>query len=253
MDFGIQGKHALITGGGRGIGKAIALALAAEGVKVTVLARTESELAEVCRQIQALGGIAAYALFDLAQGDPDDLRAQIEANLGPIDILVGNAAKTSKPKKLTHMEASDWYQTIETDLNGTYRILKTFLPGLQERGWGRIILIGSLSGMLGVSAYPAYCAVKAAYEGLVKNLAVDYSKYGLTVNLVSPGFVETERFKVAAPAQLIEKFKQVTASKRLAQPEDIADTVCFLSSERAAYLTGVNIPVCGGLNLGNLW
>lgn len=253
MELAIEGKHALITGGGRGIGRAIALALAAEGVRITVLGRTEKYLATVCEEIQIQGGSAAYQVFDLSLGDAETLRQNLEADLGPVDILVGNAAKTSIPKKLTHMDPADWYQTIETDLNGTFRLLQAFLPGLQERGWGRIILIGSLSGMVGASAYPAYCAVKAAYEGLIKNLAVDYSKYGLTVNLVSPGFVETERFQAAAPPQLLEKFKMATASKRLAKPEDVADVVTFLASERAAYLTGVNLPVCGGLNLGNLW
>jgi NAD(P)-dependent dehydrogenase (short-subunit alcohol dehydrogenase family) len=151
------------------------------------------------------------------------------------------------------MEPADWYATVETDLHGTFRLLRAFLPGMQARGRGRVILIGSLSGMVGVSAYPAYCAVKAAYEGLVKNLAVDYSKYGMTVNLISPGFIATERFEHAAPEALRAKFIAATASKRLGRPQDVADAVAFLASERASYLTGVNLPVCGGLNLGNLW
>ena len=151
------------------------------------------------------------------------------------------------------MADSEWTEAIETDLNGTFRLLKSVLPGMQARGWGRVILIGSVAGMVGTSAYPAYCTIKAAYEGLVKNLAVDYSKYGITVNLVSPGFIETERFKKAAPPQLLEKFRQASAVKRLAQPEDIAPVVSFLASQQASFLTGINLPVCGGLNLGNLW
>lgn len=253
MELGLKGKRALITGASRGIGATIAATLAAEGAEVILLSRTEARLQAVCHEITTTGGSASYQVFDLAQDDAEALCEKITSESGPIDILIGNAAKTSIPKKLTYMESDDWYKTIETDLNGTFRILRAFLPGMQERGWGRVVLIGSLSGMLGASAYPAYCAVKASYEGLIKNLAVDYSKYGITVNLVSPGFVETERFKAACPHEFKEKFKAATAVKRLGLPTDIADTVAFLASERAAYLTGVNLPVCGGLNLGNLW
>lgn len=253
MELGLKGKTALITGGGQGIGAVIARTLAEEGVKVWIVGRKESRLQASCEAIQQAGGQADYAVFDLAKDDAETLRETIEAAGAPIDLLIGNAAKATYPRKLTHMEADDWFATIETDLHGTYRLLRAFLPGMQERAWGRVILIGSLSGMVGVSAYPAYCTVKAGYEGLIKNLAVDYSKYGITVNLVSPGFVETERFKKAAPAELLEKYRAATAVKRLARPEDVADTVTFLASERASYLTGVNLPVCGGLNLGNLW
>ncbi|HEY9842108.1 MAG: SDR family NAD(P)-dependent oxidoreductase [Candidatus Sericytochromatia bacterium] len=253
MELGLEGKRALITGAGRGIGASIATALAAEGAEVCLLSRTEAQLREVCTRIQAAGGKAGYEVFDLAKDDAGQLRERLEAASGAIDIVVGNAARASRPKKLTHMDEQDWYKTVETDLNGNFRLLRAFLPGMQERGWGRVVLIGSLSGMLGASAYPAYCTVKAGFEGLVKNLAVDYSKYGITVNLVSPGFVETERFQAAAPPEFIARFKAATASKRLARPEDVADTVLFLASDRASYITGVNLPVCGGLNLGNLW
>lgn len=253
MELGLTGKTALITGGGQGIGAVIASTLAAEGVKVWIVGRKESRLQDSCEAIRALGGEADYCVYDLAKDEADNLRDAIESRGGPVDILIGNAAKATFPRKLTHMDNEDWYATIETDLHGTYRLLRSFLPGMQARAWGRVILIGSLSGMVGVSAYPAYCTVKAGYEGLMKNLAVDYSKYGITVNLVSPGFVETERFQKAAPPEMLEKFRAATAIKRLARPEDVADAVSFLASERASYLTGVNLPVCGGLNLGNLW
>lgn len=250
MELGLKAKRVLITGGGQGIGRAIALTLAAEGAEVWVIGRHQDKLQATVAAIRAAGGQADYQVFDLATDDAMALRNKINA---PIDILVGNAARATRPKKLSFMDESDWYQTIETDLNGHFRLLKALLPDMQEGQWGRVILIGSLSGMVGVSAYPAYCAVKASFEGLVKNLAVDYSKYGITVNLVSPGFIETERFRAAAPPELKAKFTAATASKRLGRPEDVADAVAFIASERASYLTGVNLPVCGGLNLGNLW
>ncbi len=249
MDLGLTGKHALITGGSRGIGLSIAHTLIEEGCRVSVVSRNGLGQELTGGESSAIESFA----FDLASGDAEQLRQQVEARIGTVDIVVANAARTSRPKKLTHMPEEDWHQTLETDLNGHYRLLRAFLPGLQERGWGRIIFIGSLSGMVGVSAYPAYCTVKAGYEGLMKNLAVDYSKYGLTVNLISPGFVATERFKQAAPEEMIEKFKRATASRRLAEPEDVAHAVAFLASAQASYITGVNLPVCGGLNLGNLW
>ena len=176
MDLGIKGKHALITGGSRGIGKAIAKSLLAEGCKVTLLSRTESELASCCEKLNQNESVprAFYQVFDLSTGDPKQLLQNIEAEAGTLDIIVANAARTSRPKKLTHMPDEDWYGTIESDLNGHYRLLKICLPGLQERQWGRVVFVGSLSGMVGASGYPVYCTVKAAYEGLTKNLAVDY-------------------------------------------------------------------------------
>ncbi len=253
MDFGIQGKHALITGGGRGLGRSIAESLTHEGCAVSLVSRTPEELEHTAEALRHKGAQVYTQVYDLSQDDPEMLREAAEKALGPIDIVVANAARSSRPKKLTYMADEDWYETLNNDLNGHFRLLKVLLPGLQQRQWGRIIFIGSLSGMLGASAYPAYCTVKAAYEGWVKNLAVDYSKYGITTNLISPGFIETERFQAAAPEAFLEKFKHATASKRLAKPEDISAAVSFLCSQQAAYITGVNLPVCGGLNLGNLW
>lgn len=253
MDLGIQGKHALITGGGRGLGRSIAESLAREGCHVSLISRTAAELNQSAEALRSHGVKVYTQVYDLSQDDPEALRLAAEAAIGPVDILIVNAARGSRPKKLTHMADEDWYATIDNDLHGHYRLLKNLLPGLQARQWGRVVFIGSLSGMLGASAYPAYCTVKAAYEGWVKNLAVDYSKYGVTTNLISPGFIETERFRAAAPEAFLEKFKQATASKRLAQPEEIAAAVTFLCSQHAAYITGANLPVCGGLNLGNLW
>jgi NAD(P)-dependent dehydrogenase (short-subunit alcohol dehydrogenase family) len=254
MELGIKDRRALITGGGRGIGKAIALALAEEGVSVCIVSRTESELADVCNEIRDKGGKAIYKVLDLSdESAMENFKKEIYDELGGIDIIVNNAAHVSVPKRLALMDDKEWYKIIDIDLNATYRLIKLFLDDMKNNKWGRIISIGSLSGIFGASSYPAYCAAKAALDGLTKNLAIDYSKFGITANLISPGFVETERFKKAAPKELIDKFIGATSSKRLGKPEDISNSVLFLASEKSSYITGVNLLVCGGLNLGNIW
>jgi NAD(P)-dependent dehydrogenase (short-subunit alcohol dehydrogenase family) len=247
-------RKALITGAGRGIGKAIALELAQSGHEVCLLSRTESELAAVCDEIEAQGGKASYLVFDLANKTAyAELNSQLQVRLGRIDVLVHNAAPAYKPARLTRMAHADWDQTLSVDLDAFALLCQQCLEPMREAGWGRIISIGSLSGVVGAGSYPAYCAAKAGLEGLTKNLAIDYSRFGITVNMVSPGFVETERFKQAAPPELLEKFKQATAIKRLGQPQDVAYAVDFLASDKASFITGINLLVCGGLNLGNLW
>lgn len=247
-------RKALITGAGRGIGKAIALELAGSGHRVCLLSRTESELKNVCAEIEERGGRASYLCFDLCDtAGYAELKAQVEQQLGRVDVLVHNAAPTYRPAKLTRMAPADWQKTMGVNLEALAQLCGQFLEPMRETGWGRVVSIGSLSGVVGAGSYPAYCAAKAGMEGLTKNLAIDYSRYGITVNMVSPGFVETERFKQAAPPELLEKFKQATAIKRLGQPEDVAHAVDFLASDKAAFITGINLLVCGGLNLGNLW
>lgn len=247
-------RKALITGAGRGIGKAIALELAQSGHEVCLISRSEAELQRVCEQIQAQGGKAHYRVFDLCEIENyAEFCSALSADFGLVEVLVHNAAPTYRPAKITRMKREDWQNTLTVNLEALALLCMHFLEPMKAAGWGRVISIGSLSGLLGAGSYPAYCAAKAAMEGLTKNLAIDYSRYGITFNMVSPGFVETERFQQAAPPELLEKFKQATACKRLGQPEDVAHAVDFLASDKAAFITGVNLTVCGGLNLGNLW
>lgn len=254
MDLNLNKKTALITGAGRGVGKTTALALAEEGITVCLISRTESELIEVCDEIKDKGGRAFYYVFDLsASSNYDELKNKIISDVGGIDILINNAAHVSTPKKISYLEEKEWNQIIDIDLNAVFRLSKLFIDDMKNKKWGRVINIGSLSASVGVSSYPAYCAAKAGLEGLTKNMAVDYSKFGITINMISPGFIETERFKKAAPQELIEKYIGATSVKRLGKAEDISDSILFLSSERASYITGINLLVCGGLNLGNLW
>lgn len=254
MDLKLNKKVALITGAGRGVGKTTALALAEEGVTVCLISRTESELIEVCEQIKDKGGRAFYYVFDLAStSDYENLKKSILSDVDKVDILINNAAHVSTPKKVSFLDEKEWNQIIDIDLNAVFRLSKLFIDDMKNQKWGRIINIGSLSGLVGVSAYPAYCAAKAGLEGLTKNMAVDYSRFGITINMISPGFIETERFKKAAPKELVDKYVNATSVKRLGQPDDIADSILFLSSEKASYITGINMLVCGGLNLGNIW
>lgn len=252
MDTGLKGKNALITGGGRGIGKEIAFSLASEGVKVCVVSRTEEELRNVCEEIRDKGGKANYKTFDIVSGDYEQFKKVISEEIGNIDILVNTATKSVKPQKISYISDEEWYKVIETNLNAQFKIIKHFINDMKDNKWGRIILLGSCVTTSVGSGYPAHSTARAGLEGLIKNLSIDYSKYGITINMVSPGFVETDRFKKAHSEEAIQKYISSTAVKRLAKPKDIANAVTFLSSESASYITGVNLPVCGGLNIISL-
>ncbi len=247
----LEGRTALVTGGGRGIGRAIAEALAARGARVVVTGRSTTELDEVA---QLTGGVAMRA--DLAdRASLDALLARLASELGQVDILVHNAGvATSAPLATTSDE--DYDRTMEINVRSAFVLSRALLPGMVERGWGRFVAIASNAGRVGYPYTSAYCASKHALVGLVRALAVELGRSGVTSNAVCPGWVRTDMASDAV-ARIAAKTKRSAAEaeatlaamspqKRLMEAEEVAHLVVSLVEEGARGINGQAIPLDGG-------
>ena len=246
MDLGLNGRVAIVTGSGRGIGKAALHALGREGAKIVVtdingelVAATQAELSDA--GIEAIGVAADVC----NEGDVARLVEQTVAAFGKVDILVNNAGFT-RDKYLTKMPTEDWDAVVNTVLKGSYLCTKAALPSMMEQRWGRIINISSRAHF-GNPGQANYSAAKAGLLGFTSALALEQGKYNITVNAIAPGFVETELVK-ALPTY--ERLRDAALARnplpRLGTPEDIADAVTWLASDRAGYITGETLHVTGG-------
>ncbi len=245
MEYGQ--KIAVVTGASGGIGRATAETLARAGFCVAVLYRTNAQSAEDCvRQIEAHGGKARAYCADVTDSASVQLTvAQIEQELGTISVLVNNAG-ISRQKLFTDITDEDWNTMLGTNLSGAFYMARAVLPQMIHQKSGRIINIASMWGETGGSCEVDYSAAKAGLIGLTKALAKELAPSGITVNAVSPGAVMTDMMAVLGE----ETCRMVEAEVplgRLGTPQDIADAVCFLASEKAAYITGQVLSVNGGL------
>ncbi len=239
-------KVAVVTGASRGIGAATAVALAEAGFAVAVLYRTNRVLAETCVQkIRENGGTAhAYAVDVTDSAAVKIVTAQIEKDLGAVSVLVNNAG-ISEQKLFTDITDSDWEQMLAVHLNGAFYMTRALVPAMVHRKYGRIINIASMWGETGGSCEVHYSAAKAGLIGLTKALAKELAPSGITVNAVSPGAVETDMMR-ALGEEVCKSVAEETPVGRLAHPQEIADAICFLASEKAAYITGQVLSVNGG-------
>ena len=256
MDLGISGRVALVVGGGRGLGRAVALALAREGADVAVLARTAGELEESAAAVRALGRRALALPADAT--DPAALdAAMLELNraLGPPTLLVLGAAALYRPQKLQHLEDEEIARSLAVDVQGAALLCKRALPAMMEARYGRIVALGSVAARTGVAGGTLYAAGKAALEGLVRGIALDYSRRGITANVCSIAFAETERLRgrIAEDPAHREKLERATATRSIPTAEQIADVVLFLCSTKASAITGAVIDATAGAHLNNLW
>jgi 3-oxoacyl-(acyl-carrier-protein) reductase len=244
--FSLEGKVAFVTGASRGIGKAIAMALADAGADVALSCNTGGALAaEVCGLIRDEGHKAQFYAHSIA--DPLAVQAmhdEIVRDFGRIDILVNNAGIT-RDKSFKKMTKELWDEVIATDLTGVYLTTKQFIDGMAERSWGRVINISSVIGEVGNFGQVNYAAAKAGLFGFTKSLAREYAKKGVTVNAVAPGFIKTRMTDVVPEAGL-EMVKTATPLGRLGEPEEVAAAVVFLASEAASFITGHVLDVNGG-------
>jgi acetoacetyl-CoA reductase len=237
-------RVAIVTGGTRGIGEAISKALRAQGL--TVVANYGGNDAKA-RQFTEETGITSYK-WDV--GDHQaciDNCARVEAELGPIDVIVNNAGVT-RDGTLHRMSFDDWNEVMRINLGGCFNMAKATFPGMRERGWGRIINIGSVNGQAGQYGQVNYAAAKSGIHGFTKALAQEGAKFGVTVNAIAPGYIDTDMV-AAVPAPVLEKIVAKIPVGRLGQAEEIARGVVFLTSDNAAFITGSTMSINGGQHM----
>jgi 3-oxoacyl-[acyl-carrier protein] reductase len=245
----LEGKIAVVTGASRGIGRAIAVALGARGAKVVVnYTANEAAAKETAAAVEAAGGGASLKRFDVA--DPAAVDAafkEIAASEGGLHILVNNAGVAVNTLVLGARDA-EWKRAIDVNLNGTFHCCRAALRSLMKaRDAGRIINITSITGEVGSAGQAPYVAAKAGVIGLTKTLAREYASRGVTVNAVSPGFIDTDMTATELPEERrAELLKQIPLG-RVGKPEDVAAAVAYLASSAAAYVTGQVLRVNGGL------
>ena len=250
----LKDQVALVTGAGRGIGRAIALNLAKEGSSVGVV-EIDGDLAKkVSEEIEALGVKAVAIQADVGSFEEVKRAAElVQKTLGDIDILVNNAG--GKPSGLEmspvcEKPESDWDAMIRLNLKSVYNGCRAVIERMIERRSGKIVNIASVGGMVGISGSSDYCAAKAGVIGFTKSLAKEVAQYGINVNSVSPGPIATELFMELSTDAQKQRYKDWTGFNRYGKPEDIAYTVTFLASDEASFITGQNHAVCGLRDLG---
>lgn len=248
----VIGRHALVTGGGSGVGKAIALALAAEGAAVTICGRREAELGKVAGESERIFGIAADVTDEASIAT---LYQEAEAGRGPFDIVVANAGMAgSAPAHKTSL--TDWQRTLDVNLTGAFLTVKPALAGMLARKTGRIVFVASTAALKGYAYVAPYVAAKHGVVGLMRALAAETAKSGVTVNAVCPGFVETDMLEESVQ-RIVEKtgrsadearasLAATNPQGRFVQPEEVAAAVLWLCRDAARSITGQAISVSGG-------
>lgn len=243
----LEGKVCLVTGASRGIGRAIALALAELGAQIAFSYQSSHEKAEeICRQITAKGGrCRAFAANMAVEEEVNRMVQEINDSMGPIAILVNNAGIT-RDRSFLKMTKAMWDEVIHVNLDGLFNVTHATLPCMINLGWGRIINISSVVGLTGNFGQTNYAATKGGVNSFTMTLAREVARKGITVNSIAPGFIATDMTK-DVPAAALEQVKAMTPVGRLGNPEEVADAVAFLAGPRASYITGQVLSVNGGL------
>jgi acetoacetyl-CoA reductase len=237
-------RVAIVTGGTRGIGEAISLALQAEGVTVAANYAGNEERAKAFTERT---GIKSYK-WDVA--DHQAVLAgvkQVEAELGPVDIVVNNAGIT-RDSTLLKQTWEQWQEVIDTNLGGCFNMAKAAFPGMKDRGWGRIVNIGSINGQAGQYGQVNYAAAKSGIHGFTKALAQEGARFGVTVNAIAPGYIDTDMV-AAVPADVLQKIVAKIPVGRLGKAEEIARGVVFLTGEDGGFVTGSTLSINGGQHM----
>lgn len=239
-----QGEVAVITGAGRGIGAAIARKLFMEGCRVAVLDINEATAIQSARTIDPAGERSMAVFCDVSNKESvDQAMAKVIANYGQVDILVNNAGIT-RDAMFHKMSLEQWQKVIDVNLTGMFLMTSAVVPQMRERKRGRIVNISSTSAY-GNIGQANYAATKAGVLGITKTLAKELGRYSITVNAIEPGVIETDMLK-DVPQKIKDGWLKMMPLARMGQPEDVANAVCFLASDEASFITGVELPVCGG-------
>ena len=244
----LSGEIALVTGASRGIGHAIALALAEQGATVIGTATSAAGAAAIGEALNTAGGAGRGIVLDVADGVASDTAiADVESHEGAVTILVNNAGIT-RDTLLLRMKPEDWDAVIGTNLGSVFRLSKAVLRGMMKARKGRIINIASVVGLIGNPGQANYCAAKAGIGGFSRSLAREVASRGITVNVIAPGFIDTDMTKALSDAQREGLAAQIPLG-RLGKPQDIAAAVCFLAGPAAAWITGETLNVNGGMHM----
>ena len=246
MDLGIAGKVVLVTGGARNLGRADSLKLAEEGCRVAVVDLNREGAEETASEIRGKGGQALALECDIA--DRAAVRAaagRIQRELGPVDILVNNASIIWTLAQLKDMKDEDWDLNMQVNLTGTYNVTKAVFPGMRDRRWGRVVCMASIAGLLGGFGQTAYSTTKMGVIGFARSVALEGARHGVTANVIAPGIIG-EHTKLSP---MYDRMVKRVAMQREGDPEDIANAIAFLCSERARYITGAVLTVTGGMDL----
>lgn len=257
MNLELTGRTALITGAAGGIGAACAVALAREGARVRVTSRSADKLAALVAAIRADGGAADAVPGDLA--DPAFIAA-LTATAAP-DLLIHSAGHHYTYARFHLAPPDDAARIWQIEVDAFVALARWALPEMMARRFGRVVAITSHLAHTGANGAAQHAGAKAALEGMIRGLAIEYGRFGVTANAVAPGFVDTSRMQAragdavdaAAAASHRANLARATSVKRLARPEEVADPVAFLCSPRASYINGTTLTVAGGAGLNNLW
>lgn len=252
----LEGKGALVTGGGRGIGAHVARSLAGEGCAIVVAARSGAEIEAVAAALRSAGAQAWAVRCDV--GDPESiltLRAEATEHLGRVDILVNNAGIASAAP--VHKQTlEEWNRLLAVNATGTFLCTQAFLPAMVERGWGRVVNVASVAGVVGAAYVSAYTASKHAVVGFTRSAAAEVATRGVTVNAVCPGYVDTPLTEASignivektgmSEAEALEAILATSPQKRLITPDEVAHMVVSLCGDAAGSINGQAIVIDGG-------
>jgi 2-hydroxycyclohexanecarboxyl-CoA dehydrogenase len=250
----MSARVALVTGGARGIGRAISLALARDGRAVAIGDLLEQEAAGVAREIEAAGGRALALALDVTDTDAvAEAIADTTETLGPIDVLV-NCAGWDELKPFLETDEAFWRRVITINYEGSLRTTHAVLAGMVERGWGRIVNIGSDAARVGSAQEAVYAGAKAGVIAFTKTIARESARHGVTANVVCPGPTDTALLQGMAESapdaeRLVAALTRAVPMRRLGSPDDVAAAVAFLACEDAGYITGQTLSVSGGLTM----
>ena len=243
----LTGRVALVTGAGRGMGRASAERIAADGARVVVNDLDETRAEEVADRLAADGAEAVGVAADVA--DAADVRRLVDTTrerFGDVDILVNNAGVLRRTGILA-LEEDEWDLVLNVNLKGTYLCTRAVLPAMKEAGWGRVVNISSSAGRsVSTLGGPHYTTAKAAVLGFTRAVAKEMAPFGITLNAVCPGLVNTEMVSEVITSAEVRDYADSFPIKRLAEPQEVAELVAFLASDRAAYITGASLDINGG-------
>ncbi len=240
-------RVAVVTGGSRGIGAAACRLLAQNGAKVTVGGRDEAAINSVVQEIRGSGGEAIGVAADLTDfASVERMRGRVEEEVGPIEVLAAFAGGQGYPTPTEQMTEEQWRSVIDSDLTATFLTVRSFLPGMIERGRGSIVTMASSAARLPSQASAAYAAAKAGVVMFSKHVAKEVGQHGVRVNCLAPSSVLTERVKRLMPQQTQRQVAAMHPLGRMGTPEDVALATLFLVSESSSWITGVTLDVAGG-------